>query len=438
MIHRLNKKTIIELIIIFITTLLFNLLCVNLNGDEIWNYGFTYNISKGLIPYKDFNMITTPLFPMLGALFLKLFGTNIVIFHAYNALICTVIFYYMKKQSQRSYYITYIILLSNSIPNYNILCILLLYILMNIDKKEHNDYLIGFLLGITFLTKQNIGIYLCIPTLFTKSIKKITKRIIGFLIPTTIIIIYLTYNNCLYEFIDYAFLGLFSFAKQNTIISPVIILLVISILYLIYKYIKTKDITIIYLLCFHLSALPIIESYHTMIAIIPTLGYFLSTLNLNKKIITFAFIVSLLLIFSYNIYNIFNENINYPNKTNTFTYRKIFPYYETKLEVVSNYIKNIDTPLFIISKSSYAYKIETQKEINKYDLLINGNLGYNGSNKIIKEIEDICNKEECTFIIEHEEQELKENTIFDYKIIQYIEKNYDIDSTIYDLTIYKN
>lgn len=54
---------LLELLIIFILTLLFNTFCNNLTIDEIWNYGFSYNIATGLIPYKDFNMVITPLYP---------------------------------------------------------------------------------------------------------------------------------------------------------------------------------------------------------------------------------------------------------------------------------------------------------------------------------------------------------------------------------------
>ena len=76
----LNKKyQILEITLIFILTLLFNLICITINGDEIWNYGFAYNIATGLIPYKDFNMIVTPLFPMISAIFMKIFGINIII-----------------------------------------------------------------------------------------------------------------------------------------------------------------------------------------------------------------------------------------------------------------------------------------------------------------------------------------------------------------------
>ena len=31
------------------------------NLDEIWNFNFARNIANGLLPYKDFNMLQTPL-----------------------------------------------------------------------------------------------------------------------------------------------------------------------------------------------------------------------------------------------------------------------------------------------------------------------------------------------------------------------------------------
>lgn len=43
------------------------------NLDEIWNYNFAKNIADGLIPYKDFNMLQTPLLPFINGLILKIF-----------------------------------------------------------------------------------------------------------------------------------------------------------------------------------------------------------------------------------------------------------------------------------------------------------------------------------------------------------------------------
>ena len=85
----MNKRSIIELIIIFIVTLIINLTWLNFNLDEIWSFGFSYNVSQGLIPYKDFNMVIFPFYPILNGLIMSLFGTNYLVFEITNAIICT-------------------------------------------------------------------------------------------------------------------------------------------------------------------------------------------------------------------------------------------------------------------------------------------------------------------------------------------------------------
>jgi len=436
-----HKYQIIELIIIFILTLISNLVCLTMTGDEVWNYGFAYNIATGLTPYKDFNMVVTPLFPMASALFMKIFGINIVTFHIFNAFICTTIFYYMKKHIPKAYYIVYALFLSKSLPNYNIACILLLYMLMTMEDKKRNDYLIGIILGLTFLTKQNIGAFLCIPTLFTKDIKKILKRIIGIIIPNFIILIYLLLNDCIYQYIDYTFLGVGSFAKENIQIYPeCLILVIISIIYLTYKYIKTKDIKLLYLLFFQLMAFPLTEPYHVMIPLIPTIGYLLSTINLNKKLITAAFIIFITLIFSVNIYDIYQKNIVYPNETNQYKYRRLFPGSDIAIKNIANYVNTIEDELYIISISAYTIKLEANQPINKYDLLNNGNLGKDGHTKIINEIKENCNKNKCTFLIDIRELTGESKTQYNKDIIEYIKNNYQQNGNYqnYQMAIYKN
>lgn len=433
-----NKMTIIEFIIIFIITIIFNLICNDPIHDEIWNYGFSYNISTGLIPYKDFNMVITPLFPFLGAIFISIFGRNIISYYIFNSIICTSIFYYIKKFIPKSYYIIYGILLFFSLPNYNLFCLLLLYILMDLEDKTNNEILIGIIIGLIFLTKQTIGICLFIPTIFQKDIKKILKRILGFIIPNIFLILYLLYNNALYDFIDYVFLGIGNFAEKNinSYISCLIILFT-TITYIIYKYLKTKDIKLLYLLCFQCVAFPIIDPYHVMIPFIPTFSYFLKNLNLNKKIITYAFTMFITLIFSYNIYLCTTRRYPYPNNTEVYKYRKLNNDVVESINKVKEYIEKNEGKIFIIDMYAYLLKLETSIEINKYDLLNDGNLGKNGQYKIIEEINDICKKETCTFLLN--ENELN-NRISQYnqEILNFINKTYKKVDNIEGITVYKN
>lgn len=433
-----NKKYILELILIFTTTLLFNLICNNMVHDEIWNYGFSYNIATGLIPYKDFNMVITPLFPILGAIFMIIFGKNLVTYHIFNAIICTTIYHYLKKQNSKSYYIPYAILLLYALPNYNLFSMLLLYILITLEEKNSNNYLIGIILGLTFLTKQTIGIFLFIPSLFTKDIKIIVKRIIGFIIPNIFLLIYLIYHNIIFEFIDYTFLGISNFAEKNiNHYWSCLIILLIEIIYLIYKYIKTKDIKIIYLLSFQIISFPIVDPYHIMIPLIPTITYFLKNLNLNKKIISITFIIFITTILTYNIYLLTTNEYAYPNDTTVYKYRKINDNVVKEINIIKDYILNQEQKIFIIDMYAYLLKLETFTEINKFDLLNDGNLGKNGEIKIINEIEKICQKEKCIFLLN--EIELN-NRISQYNkdILNYIDKNYQIIEKIEGLTIYTN
>ena len=63
-----TKARLIDIAVFGIAILLFlaTVLTRNLaNLDEIWNFNFARNIANGLIPYKDFNMLQTPLLPFI-------------------------------------------------------------------------------------------------------------------------------------------------------------------------------------------------------------------------------------------------------------------------------------------------------------------------------------------------------------------------------------
>lgn len=432
-----HKFQIIESIIIFITILIFSLIFNNFSLDEAWNYGFAYNISKGLIPYKDFNLVITPLYPILGSLFMTLFGKNIIIYYIFNAIICTILFNFIKKHNSKNYYIIYAVLLPLTQPNYNLFCMLLLYILLTLEDKKSNDYIIGIFLGLIFLTKQNIGIYLCIPSLFTKDIRKIIKRIIGFLIPNIILLIYLILNDSLYQFIDYTLLGVNSFLNNTHINYTCLSMTIIITIILIYKYIKTKDINLIYLICFQGMAFPIIDVYHVMIPFIAALSYLIKKIRIDKKYTIASFLIFIIFTSSYNIYLYKTSNYSYPNNLTTYKYRKIDPMTIEHINNIKQYLKNKNEKIFIINEWAYLLKLETNMPINKYDLLNNGNIGKDGELKIINEISKICQEEKCIFLLNKNEIYTKTSQYND-KILKYINDTYTESGIISRYIIYKN
>ena len=68
-----------------------------------------------------------------------------------------------------------------------------------------------------------------------------------------------------------------------------------------------------------------------------------------------------------------------------------------------------------------------EKEVrsaNKYDIINNGNLGYNGQEKYLNEIDDYCKKEKCIFVMMDEEIVTKRKTQTNREILKYVQKEY--------------
>ena len=74
-------RPFIKYFLVFFFFLFWNLIVQPIYIDENWNYGFAHNIYNGLIPYKDFNMVLTPLFPFIMSFPFFIFGSSILIFH---------------------------------------------------------------------------------------------------------------------------------------------------------------------------------------------------------------------------------------------------------------------------------------------------------------------------------------------------------------------
>lgn len=71
------------------------------NYDEVWVYNFARCISIGLLPYKDISMIITPLFPMICAVFLKIFGDELIVMRVLEVINTAVILFMIYKILER-------------------------------------------------------------------------------------------------------------------------------------------------------------------------------------------------------------------------------------------------------------------------------------------------------------------------------------------------
>ncbi len=67
------------------------------NLDEMWIYNFSRCILDGMLPYKDFSIIITPLFPMISSIFLRIFGNEMIVLRFAEVVeVATIVFMLYK------------------------------------------------------------------------------------------------------------------------------------------------------------------------------------------------------------------------------------------------------------------------------------------------------------------------------------------------------
>lgn len=80
---------------------------------------------------------------------------------------------------------------------------------------------------------------------------------------------------------------------------------------------------------------------------------------------------------------------------------------------------------------AYVYKLLLNKKINNYDLLLNGNMGYNGEAKVIDYFNSLDSDTYFLLNLEYEGGQLSK------KIDSYIRNNYRKIKTFNNLVLYK-
>lgn len=386
-----------KFIVIFLIIFLFNLICNPVNLDEVWNYGFANNIYEGLVPYRDFNMVLTPFYSFFMALPFFVFGSNMLVFHLTNALVITFCFVLIEKMLDDKVWIVFFFSLfpfDFCFPNYNMFLFILLCSLIYLEENYVKDdnklihYLIGFLLGIAVLTKQTVGGCLVLASLYyIKDFKVILKRIVGFIIPIGIFLVYLIFNGAFLDFIDLCVLGLIDFSGNNqgfNIFLVFYLLMLGCVIYMIKG--DKRNIRFYYVLAFFSIAIPIVDFFHVAYVF---LAFLLTVLTMIKK-----------------------------------------PFFHNE---ISDYMrKNKDKKIVFLSANAYYFKIVNDLPCDYLDLINRGNWGYHGGKKILKEVKKEAKRGTFFFI---NDDELAEISQTDKDALSYVIKNAKkIDSIrIYDI-----
>ena len=440
---KLNNKKVIWFFIIFLLLFIFSMIAP-LVGDEVWNFGFSYNTASGLLPYRDFNMVTLPFYQLLIALILKIFGKKIIIMNLFVSLLSAFILIKTNKDNYKNglflaIYMLLIIQGGGALFGYNTIASLILLVVIyleSIDYKYKNE-INGIIISMVLMTKINLGLFMLIPY-FVFSKNKM-KSIMYLSIIPIIILVYLLLTNILIECFDFCFLGLIRF-KDNLFINYILLIIELFIIgYLIYKYVKTKDKVFMYLIFYQCSLYPILDLNHMIIALLPLIYYVMY--NKKEKIYNNIYVstsIMVCIMMSINIFSNFNNSFIRSNDT-FLTYKNIgFNYYY--LNNINDYLlKNKDThEIFIFSNNvqeAYLYKLYSGIDISKYDLILNGNMGSNAA-KNITEIDNICHNKNCLFLIYEDYEHL--NPQVSVKHFSYFTENYKKCDSIVGFDIYCN
>ena len=402
--------------------------------DEIWNYGFALNITEGLVPYKDYNMVVAPLFSYLLSVVLIIFGKKLIVYHILIAVMVVIITYLASKKIKFYAILIYVAMLIYSANGYNtftLFCLFILLYLLDKEDDKYNDVIIPIIVGIMALTKQTL-VLLVIPSLIYSKNKK--KTLAVYLTIFFSFLLYLISQNNLLQFFDYCLFGMFEFADKNKL--PVfiyvfleIVMIICLLVTLIRSKLKCKD--IFYVLMYQIIALPILDVYHFLLgwcAVVYIIFQSKKTTEYFKNcLFIFLIIVEFYLLFATNtVFTIRDAEYfeHYPEQT--FLEGRLVPI------ITKHYLKEMDDfikkypehKLYVFGNYAYIVKLSLDIPVTKFDLINNGNMGYNGASKYIEEIDKTCFKKECLFIVNDSELNSQLYNQTNKNILMFVKNNY--------------
>lgn len=432
----IKKKKILFYLFLFFLFLFYSAIIVD-NGDNYLNYGFAYNVANGMVPYRDFNMIVFPFCSFIGGFFLKLFGTNLITFYMFNSIIYVLIIYLVNKIDKSTVPIVLFMLVIYGITGYNIMSLLLFFIIMILEEKSDNKLIMGIVLGIAIATNQKL-VLLLIPALLHKTNVQRIQIIEGVIIPLQILLMYLFMNGALSYFIDYTILGLIDFGGNNFNIDYCIIIIIGVLTYMIYKYWKERDDRMIYCIMFLIISYPIFDIMHVLVVVIPFVVYCCSAKGSSENLVKLAFTILIIFYIGISGYRtLSNPSCKVVTDKSSNFYltieRQIPKRLSEKILKFYNDNKN-ETDIYFLLYEAYYFKLSQKLPINKFDLSLVGNNGYNGTECLKEEIK---NMKHALFLVDN----YTSTSNFDqtnYELINFIKENYEkIDSIENYISIYE-
>ncbi|MCR4766470.1 MAG: hypothetical protein K5875_00735 [Saccharofermentans sp.] len=205
--------------------------------DELWNYNMSRGIVMGMQPYRDFNMVQTPLFAFINAFALLISRTLTAYRISCSVLLSVLMLLVFRTIAARTneYYalpVTLICLLLSGTVSYNTLFMifaLVIYLLLVRGNTSSRIFLTGISAACAALSRQTSGGILILTVLIIlasplgggSSIRRRVKDVLMYLaggaVPCVLFLIYLLAAGSFKSFWDYCFFGLFAFGSGNSL-----------------------------------------------------------------------------------------------------------------------------------------------------------------------------------------------------------------------------
>lgn len=374
--------------------------------DELWPYDLCRAITMGFVPYKDYPIVSMPLFGYLFTIPL-LISRTLFAYRVMTAIFFSVMLVAMylliEKKTSAGYALCAALFAARfvELATYNMLIMfeaLLILCCLRLKNRKTGFFLIGILAALAPLTKQSSGsILLLLVTglVFFSAIRNRNKKLFavylaGVVIPLVIFLIYLVCTSSFYEFWDCCFRGLFSFGGENAAIHPegtlpMVVTVIAGIAGDIYFWIKKRDEESL----FHLltgiavvsNAVPIFEYYHIVMGglffLIPV-TYLIrefapKIIHINIAPVIAVMILGIIGFFSFDV-------ILNPRLSGKWEELKLIPSagefdYLEPLVNAKNKLESEGKNVVVFSSSSVVLAILDEDCDPPYDMFLKGNLG---------------------------------------------------------------
>ena len=392
--------------------------------DELWNYNMSRGIVMGLVPYRDFNMVLTPLFAFFNSLAV-LFSRSLIAYRVSCSVILSVfmllVFKAISQKTNRYYALPSVLLclLFSSVVTYNtffMIFVLTIYLLFQRKDSNTRNILIGISGACAALSRQTSGGILILIVLILlagpwgggtskkQRFKDVSFCILGGLVPCVAFLIYLLSTNAFGAFWDYCFFGLFAFGNGNGIFQisalPYLFIALLGIICDIALLKTDRKAAITHLMLgitVFIIAIPIVENVHTSFAaiwfLIPVVIFIKKRFgrNLSKRLSVILISVLAVVVALMSVLGVIGCNV-----------------IETPVELkgifadrtlVSDYIALADQSekyeeqgyrVITISNSAVLISIVKGDIDPVFDMFNKGNFGVNDP---MKYVEEVCNNE---------------------------------------------